>query len=984
VKAIVKNITDFEYSIIRPEVAIQEYESYLQYYFSLDKLRELRTKKALKKLTSTDDEEESSPIHDPSDGERFHGKKQKKIRFDKKARLSHIRKVSHVFISHIHYVFQRACRRFPYYMTFWESHIAFLKSKESYDLLDQIYGKVLALFPKKIQFWISVAMYELENKQNFHASRIFLQRALRVNNKNKELWLKYYELEVWNVLRMIEQYRILHSSPSSSSSAAAENKPLMIDQETRNKLENTLLIVFKHACSSLYPFSGRSNVNEKIDFLEVDGNDEQHQKKNKEKDGNIENEDDEEEMETMMDDSEDEAEDQQQLMIQLDQEEEDAGRSLSAEEKKENLLVLFQMFSLSCDLFSFFPNFLEKMKNLLISIDSFNHQIWIFLFQSNLQQTVRNKIIPLLQLEPSKISEEQAKEEKETKSKKEKVSAIHKNDHLIEEILLLVKTSEQFIQENQNFPSLINERNVTFEIQLVFSVIFVLLSVVSRSSNGSKLDEAKEEDNNNAGREDSKIAVVQLLLSRLSKCEEKFNDFSLFEEFSVKDYHFYDLFQSHSSLSKKFLTSYEVTLNNVFSFFQTSLSSSLSAGASSSFSTSSFDVTSVTRNLPFLISSLHQHRALVKILFLSDMLSLEMNSDATASSKKKDTKKNKSTPSISSPFQTSLSFVSSTIMKDCLLKIINSIEKNGNIEFQSLLANGSFHDLMNTFSEFCYFLLTTSPSSSSSVNHNKKVNNGFSSFFADHKKEFQSLSLLLSLTSSSKQLLLSLFSFYEDYVSGSSLSSAVVTDNKNITDAESDNEDDDRSKEVTSGSNWNEETCRLIISNVHIVSSEVRREFLFFYMNSLFVDCLQLIQKNDSRYVNKKIEGFFDWIFYQFRSFPQFFSFSLMQEFFFAFLEKFQAFRQLLDKENSQKNGNIASKRKLTLQPVKQVTLSENDELYFKLLKKANELNLLSNVSDDEHEESISKCLNQLIEFYRIKGNTTIVNHLQNKRRKLH
>jgi hypothetical protein len=886
-------------------------------------------------------------------------------------------------------------------MIFWESHISFLKSKESYSLLDQIYGKVLALFPKKPEFWISAAMFELENKQNFHASRIFLQRAIRVNNKNKELWYKYYELEVWNVLRIVEQYRILHSSSSSASSSdsssssstsstsSIENKVMMIDEETRNKLENTLLIVFKHACSSLYPSSsssssssGRSAINEKIVFPEVEGDDEKRQgnvKKKKVNDSADEDDEDEdEEMDT--DDVEDEVDDQQLIKQPEEEEEVEGGRSLTVEEKKENLLILFQMFSLSYDLFSFFPNFLKKMKNQLISIDSLNQTIWRFLFQCYLQQSIKNKILPLLQMEPAKMEAEEAvNEEKKTKSKSKKSSSHNSNDDLNEEILSLVKAGEDFIkehcqQEQKNFRSLIYERNASFETQLLnilLSVLFVLLSIMNRSNDNKQVNEEEGHDNNQTSTGDDRIAAVGLLLSRLCIVEEDFNDFSFFEEFSVKEFHF-----RSSLLSKKFLSSYETILNNVYSFFQSSLSSTSSYSLVAS---SNIDIASVSQNLPILTSFLHQHRALIKLEFLYHILSLNMGSSEGDSKKKetKNDKKNKSTSSSFNPFQASLSFVNSVIMKDCLLKIVNAIEKNGNIEFQSLLSKTSFHDLLNAFSHFCLFLLTVC--SSLSAKQGKDLNSGISSFFIDRKKEFQSLSLLLTLTSSSKQLLLSLFSFHEDHTS----SSSVVADKEKmmVEDSDSDSKDNGKAK-GTSHMSWNDETCRLIITNVHIVSTEARREFLFFYMNSFFGYCLQLIHNssNNSVSVVKKMEEFFDWIFSQFRSFPQFFSFSLIQEFFFTFLEKFGAFQQLLDKESSQSNG----KRKLTLHPKKAAAMSKSDELHFTLLKKGNELNLLVGGNDEGYEETVSKCLNQLIEFYRLEGNSTIVNHLQNKRRKLH
>ena len=198
-KQIIKKRTDYEYTIIRPELTINEYQEYLQYEITLDKLREIRSKKIVEGKT--------------------------------KEQLDQIRSIRSSFIQHIHYIFQRAIRRFPSEMGLWDAHIAFLQSKESTKFLDTVFGKALSLFPKNIDFWIKAASHELQSKQNFHAARVLLQRALRVNSKNNQLWAKYFELELWNVLRVKERRRILledlHNNPSAAKKIRPEDEDEM-------------------------------------------------------------------------------------------------------------------------------------------------------------------------------------------------------------------------------------------------------------------------------------------------------------------------------------------------------------------------------------------------------------------------------------------------------------------------------------------------------------------------------------------------------------------------------------------------------------------------------------------------------------------------------------------------------------------------------------------------------------------------------------
>jgi hypothetical protein len=199
---------------LRPELTVNEYDLYLDYELNLDKLRELRTKKLM-------------------DGK---GRRE----------LNQLRMIRSSFIQHIHYIYQRATRRFSNEIYLWNAHIQFLQLKESRKFLDSVFGKLLSLFPKNIDFWIKAATNELENKQNFLGARIFMQRALRFNSKNPKLWSKYFEIELWNVLRFQERQQIL-----------MKGEP--IDKETKDTLEKPLFVVFQHACKALLSNQSMSN-----------------------------------------------------------------------------------------------------------------------------------------------------------------------------------------------------------------------------------------------------------------------------------------------------------------------------------------------------------------------------------------------------------------------------------------------------------------------------------------------------------------------------------------------------------------------------------------------------------------------------------------------------------------------------------------------------------------------------------------------------
>ena len=86
---------------------------------------------------------------------------------DKRSILRGIDTVSH---KHICSIFDRGTRRFTLEMPLWNDYINFLKEKKSNILLNNIYGKVLALYPRNEDFWLQAALHELNNNNNIHAA----------------------------------------------------------------------------------------------------------------------------------------------------------------------------------------------------------------------------------------------------------------------------------------------------------------------------------------------------------------------------------------------------------------------------------------------------------------------------------------------------------------------------------------------------------------------------------------------------------------------------------------------------------------------------------------------------------------------------------------------------------------------------------------------------------------------------------------------
>ena len=201
----IKKRTDFEYVLRRRQLKPSDFQGYLEFEINLDRLQTLRAEKFEK-----DRSKDSVLLH---------------------------RSVLAASIRHIAYIFERAIRRFPSDMSFWEDFIAFLKLKKSNAMLNRVYGKALSLHPTNVNFWLQASIHELENNGNAHAARVLLQRGIRSNKGSSELWSRYFDLELWSALRVTERKKILDIGDEDEAADFVEAAPL---------------VVFKHAIDSLH------------------------------------------------------------------------------------------------------------------------------------------------------------------------------------------------------------------------------------------------------------------------------------------------------------------------------------------------------------------------------------------------------------------------------------------------------------------------------------------------------------------------------------------------------------------------------------------------------------------------------------------------------------------------------------------------------------------------------------------------------------
>jgi hypothetical protein len=159
----------------RRQLTPADFYNYLQYELNLDKLRIIRS------------DYNNAP----------------------KEKADAFRIIEGAFLSHISYIFDRSIRRFPSEMSLWGDYISFLKEKKLNSALNAVFSKALSLNPKNEDLWLQASVHELEVNNNLHSTRTLLQRSLRANKMSLRLWSKYFELELWNAIRITERQRIL-------------------------------------------------------------------------------------------------------------------------------------------------------------------------------------------------------------------------------------------------------------------------------------------------------------------------------------------------------------------------------------------------------------------------------------------------------------------------------------------------------------------------------------------------------------------------------------------------------------------------------------------------------------------------------------------------------------------------------------------------------------------------------------------------------
>ncbi|KAI8970950.1 U3 small nucleolar RNA-associated protein 6-domain-containing protein [Pilobolus umbonatus] len=172
IKSIIKKRTNFEYALHRRIKKKIDFLRCIEYEMNLEKLRTVRIKRL-----GVDD------------------------------KLKH--KLQYTGNKRVFTLFERATVRFAGDISLWLQFIDYAKAKKAYNILSSIYVKAIKYHPRNASLWILASSWEYEHNANISAARLLLQRAIRMNPENKQLWHEYFRLELMYIEKIKMRRRVL-------------------------------------------------------------------------------------------------------------------------------------------------------------------------------------------------------------------------------------------------------------------------------------------------------------------------------------------------------------------------------------------------------------------------------------------------------------------------------------------------------------------------------------------------------------------------------------------------------------------------------------------------------------------------------------------------------------------------------------------------------------------------------------------------------
>jgi U3 small nucleolar RNA-associated protein 6 len=97
-------------------------------------------------------------------------------------------------VRRVHFVFERAVRKFKRDLSLWSAWLQFCRATHSYRRLSRVAARALQLHPMEPGLWMFAASWEFEARGDVPAARSLMQQGLRMCKQSPQLWLEYFNM----------------------------------------------------------------------------------------------------------------------------------------------------------------------------------------------------------------------------------------------------------------------------------------------------------------------------------------------------------------------------------------------------------------------------------------------------------------------------------------------------------------------------------------------------------------------------------------------------------------------------------------------------------------------------------------------------------------------------------------------------------------------------------------------------------------------
>lgn len=185
IKQIVQRRQDFEYNLRRRAALKTDFQRYINYETSLERLRQLR-------------------------------RKQRGI--DGPDTLA-----DHCIVRRTHFIYERTLRKFRGDLALWSQWLRFCQRSKSTRQMSRVLTRALQLHPTVPSLWTYAAAWEFEHNGNAVAARALMQRGLRMCKEAPAMWHEYFRMELLYAARLVARRQVLGLALDNGNAAEGED-----------------------------------------------------------------------------------------------------------------------------------------------------------------------------------------------------------------------------------------------------------------------------------------------------------------------------------------------------------------------------------------------------------------------------------------------------------------------------------------------------------------------------------------------------------------------------------------------------------------------------------------------------------------------------------------------------------------------------------------------------------------------------------------